>query len=59
MMITNTSFCDELLWKLLILLVRNTSMEVPDDDLKYVILLIICAKGKIWHRSGNDRIFMC
>ena len=41
------------LWKLLLLLVRNTSMEVPDSYLKHVLLLSKFAKGKVSHRSDR------
>ena len=43
----------DVLWKLLLLLVRNTSMEVPDNYLKHVLLLSKFAKGKVSHRSDR------
>ena len=41
------------LQKILALLVRNTSMEVPDNDLKHVLLLIQFVKEKVLHRSDR------
>ena len=39
--------------ELFVLLVRNTSMEAPDNDLKHVLLLIKFAKEKVSHRSDR------
>ena len=46
MIITYTSFSDGRIMKLLVLLVRNTSIEVPENDLKHVPLLIKFVKKK-------------
>ena len=40
----------DVLRKLLVILVRSTSMKVPDNDLKHVLLLIKFAKEKVSHR---------
>ena len=41
------------LWKRLVLLARNTSIEVPDNDLKQTLLLIKFTKEKVSHRSDR------
>ena len=52
-MITYTCFCDGRIVKLFVLSVRNTSMGVPDNDLKHVLLLIKFAEENVSHRSDE------
>ena len=53
MMITYTSFYDFRLVRTSWPISKKTSFEVPDNDLKHVLVLIKFAKEKVAHRSNR------